>query len=155
MADQQDHRRGGPLDREQRAVPHPLGATAAGVLVTAALSLTGCAHTGHGLATYDASGESDGADSGPVGAGTDQLDGTLVVTEDCVRVEAVDGEQVLPVFPATGVDFDHGSLVLTFGGTGYRDGDPVTLPGAVVTDQTGIVVPSGCDAPTMWWVSAD
>lgn len=150
MAHQAQDRRG-----EQHGAGHPFAARrrATGAAVAVVLALTGCAHTGHGLATYDAA-EEDAA-SGSSGEGPDQFDGTLVVAADCVRVEAADGGQVLPVFPSTGVDFDHDSLVLTFGGTGYRDGDPVTLAGSVVTDQSGIAVPSGCDAPTMWRVTAD
>lgn len=149
MAHQTLHGRG-----ERRGGEHRLATRgrAAGAAVAVVLALTGCAHTGHGLATYDAAGEDV---AGPSGEGPDQLDGTLVVDEDCVRVEAADGGQVLPVFPSTGVDFDHDSLVLTVGGTGYRDGDPVTLTGSVVTDQSGIAVPSGCDAATMWRVTTD
>lgn len=150
MAHQDQHRQGGGRGAGHRLAPRGRAVAAA---VAAALALTACAHTGHGLATYDAAGEDTTA--GPSGESPDQLDGTLVVAEDCVRVEAADGGQVLPVFPSTGVTFDHDSLVLTFGGTGYRDGDPVTLAGSVVTDQSGIAVPSGCDAPTMWRVTAD
>lgn len=90
--------------------------------------------------------------SGPVAvypmpdAGMDALlTGTLRVVGGCVVVEPTQGALIVPVFPVDDVSWDDETRTLTFQGTSYQDGDPISLGGGHGTvDPESGYVPDEC-----------
>lgn len=77
------------------------------------------------------------------------LEGRITVRDGCVVAESRDGTVTL-VFPQSQVEPAEPPAVLNFRGEDYREGDSISVGGAMRADSAG--VPGGCPAPA-WGVS--
>lgn len=82
-----------------------------------------------------------------------QLKGILQTTGDCVAVASPDGTVIVPQFPAGDAVWSDG--VLTWRGSEYRDGDPISIGGGTggVGGTEDGYMPEACQTYESWVVS--
>lgn len=92
-------------------------------------------------AMYSASSDQSGGDAA-------LLQGTIVVEDGCLYVDAIDGVMWVPIFADT---LRVANDKFTYGSMSFSDGSHVSLTGGEAGDTSADVVPSWCNATSPRW----